>query len=75
MARSKRRAASSSSFCSFCQALTLSERAVLSFSISFVSSGVSQKPFLEMMASISLRRFSLPSTSKIILQLFQLVLK
>jgi hypothetical protein len=75
MARAKRTVASSNSSLSFFQEPTLSVRVVLSLRISFVFSGASQKPFLDIMTSISLSRFSFPPTSKITSKLFQPILK
>jgi hypothetical protein len=70
MARAKRTPASSSSWSSFFQELIVSERAVLSLRISLVSSGVSQKLFLDMIISISSSRFFFSSKSKITPELF-----
>ncbi len=75
LARPKRTSASSSSWWSFCQELSVPDRVDLSFRISLVSSGTSQNSFLDIIPSISLSRFSFPSKSKITLEFFKFTTK
>ena len=72
---SSRISLSSRSSVSFLNFSTLFESNVRSFRMGLVSSGLSQKPFLAINCSISARRLSLPSRSKIAPQACQFLLK